>query len=165
MIEQLGYRKILEFHDVPCEVYFNSEKGTVLSIGRFEKCCWLKASRHFHIKAMETRNDSGLYSKIQQISAFQDYLKHNVPEFHCCAYYISELTPRIVLGNFRALNQLERYNREHDDLSETLADTQDEQMMLDHLKLFRETGTHDIAAKQLELTLSSRMKLRTPCEA
>jgi energy-coupling factor transporter ATP-binding protein EcfA2 len=160
MIEKLGYRKILEFHDVPCEVHFNPRNSTTVSVGKFEKGCWLKASKHFYIKAMETRNESGLYSKMQQVSAFQDYLKHNVPEFHCYAYYISQLTPRIVLGNFRAINQLERYNSEHDDLAETLADTQDEQMMLDHLRLFRETGTHDIAAKQLELTLSSRVKLR-----
>jgi hypothetical protein len=160
MFEELGYRKILTFQNVPCEIYFHNEKAMTISVGHLGPVYWLKASKHFYIKAMETRNEAGLYSKLQQISAFMDYLKHNVPEFQCTAYYIGQLTPQIALRNFRALPQLQRYNTEHSHLIETLGDDAEERRMLEQLQLFRETGTHDIVAKQLELTLASREKLR-----
>jgi len=160
MFEELGYRKILTFQNVPCEIYFHNEKAMTISVGHLGPVYWLKASKHFYIKAMETRNETGIYSKLQQISAFMDYLKHNVPEFQCTAYYIGQLTPQIALRNFRALPQLQRYNTEHSHLIETLGDDAEERRMLEQLQLFRETGTHDIVAKQLELTLAGREKLR-----
>ena len=88
MFEELGYRKILTFQCDPCDIYFHDEKAITMSVGCLDTVVWLKASKHFYIKAMETRNETGLYSKLQQISAFMDYLKHNVPEFQCCFYYI-----------------------------------------------------------------------------
>ena len=160
MLEELGYKKILAFQNVPCEIYFNNEKALTLSIGWLDSICWLKASKHFYIKAMETRNETGLYSKLQQVSSFMDYLKHNIPEFQCCVYYIGQLTPRIVTRNFRALPHLERYNNEHSQLREVLGEGIEEQRMLEQLQLFRETDTHDIVEKQLELTLARREKLR-----
>jgi hypothetical protein len=61
----------------------------------------VKASKHFFIRAMETVGDSGLYSKLQEISKFAEYLKQNTEEWHVQSYYISNITPRIALNNFR----------------------------------------------------------------
>jgi hypothetical protein len=159
MFKKLGYHTILEFKTVPCIIYFHPERSLVLSVGRMGEHYWLKASKQFYIKAMETRAEGGIYSKLQGITLLMEYLKHNVPEFQCSLYYISQLTPRIALENFRPLQQLERYNNEHRKITEQLQDGFDEERAVQQLQLFQSTGSHRIGAGHLELMLRERLKL------
>jgi hypothetical protein len=159
-LDKLGYSKVLNFENVPCEIYFNSEKAIVLSLGNIGQNCWLKASKHFYIKAMGTRGENSFYSKLQQTTQLMSYLKHNVPEFQCCLYYIGQLTPRIALENLRALPQLERYRDEHEQISRLLANTEGEADMLEQLELFQQAGIRNPARKDLESALRNNATLR-----
>jgi len=132
----------------------------VLSLGNLNQHCWLKASKQFYIKAMGTKGENSFYSKLQHTTQLMSYLKHNVPEFQCCLYYIGQLTPRIALENFRGLPQLERYHNEHEQISNLLPDTEGEADMLEQLELFRQTETHNPARKYLEFTLRNNATLR-----
>lgn len=120
MLEDLGFIKILEFKQVPCEVYFNPEKAITLSVGVLDNYCWLKASKHMYIKALERSESSLLYSKLQSISKFMEYLKSNLPEFQSIVYFISDITPKIAISNFRGLLKLEEIYREYEDIENKL---------------------------------------------
>ena len=108
MLEDLGFIKILEFKQIPCEIYFHPEKAITLSIGFLNEYCWLKASKHMYIKALERRGETLLYSKLQGITKFMEYLKSSLPEFQVVTYFISDITPKIALENFKGLPKLER---------------------------------------------------------
>ncbi len=163
-LKNLGYKEILEFKQVPCLVYFNPETCVTLSLGNVDGYCWLKASSHFYIKGMETQGETALYSRLQEITKFMEYLKQNVAELHLQIYYISDITPRIAVNNFKHTPQLQEYLAKYDK-GKTILDGSDEKAettMIDQLEFLRKAGTHthDLAMSELENVLKSREKLR-----
>ncbi|MDI6820132.1 MAG: hypothetical protein QMC89_04420 [Candidatus Hodarchaeaceae archaeon] len=70
-LEELGFVKILEFKQVPCDVYFHPKRAVTLSVGFLNDSVWLKASKQMFIKALK-RNGEGFYSKLQNITKFMD---------------------------------------------------------------------------------------------
>ena len=160
VLDKAGFFRILSFESIPCEVYFNRERGVTLSVGKLNGFYWLKASKHFYIKAMETRGDGSIYSRLQEITKFMEYLKRNLPEFHCVVYYISGITPRIALGSFRAVGRLQRLFEEYEWVRGQLGDEAVEGEMLRNLELLKHAGTHDIAVRWMESTLELRRRLR-----
>jgi hypothetical protein len=161
LLDDLGYRRIIQFDAFPCEVYFHDKKLITLAIGKGKDWVWLKASKHFFIKAMEKVGDSGLYSRLQDISAFMNYLKQNVPEFHCTTYYISQITPKIVLNNFREKPKLAAIVSEEDELKRKLgARPLDEQKVLDMLAVVKAAEPDTASTTLLESTLRGKLKMK-----
>ncbi len=160
ILSGLGYEKILTFEKVPCDVYYDERKKISLSVGEVEDEYWLKASKHFLIKAMQTVGDTVIYSKLQQITSLMEYLKTNVAEFQCSVYYIGDITPRIAYNNFPAKPQLIKYEVERQSISRSLGPVEPEQKMQQNLFLLKNVGTHDNVVKQLELTLAGRQQLK-----
>ncbi|MEM3649031.1 MAG: hypothetical protein QW506_07720, partial [Thermoproteota archaeon] len=162
-IEALGFKKILEFKQIPCEVYFHPAKAITLSIGKLENFCWLKASKHMFIKALERKGESTFYSKLQEITKFMEYLKHNLPEFHCVTYFISNITPKIAMLSFKDLPEVEKIMAEYDKLKSQLGSKEiDEEKLLKQLSLLKEAemGVEAEVVKPLEEYLLDRQKLK-----
>jgi hypothetical protein len=76
------YKQVIEFKEFPCTVSFNPKLNISMSVIELANHCVVKASKHFFIRAMETVGETALYSKLQEISKFAKYLKHNVAEWH-----------------------------------------------------------------------------------
>ena len=160
MLEGLGFAKIVTFHEIPCEVYFHPGERVTLSVGCVGGVCWLKGSKHYYIKAMETKRETAIYSRLQEITKFMNYLKRDLPEFHCTAYYISEITPKIAINSFRQLPRLQALLEEYDALRGMLGEDVDEEGVLSNLELLREAGVHDLAVRLMEEVMLDRQRLK-----
>ncbi len=155
MLENLGYRPIVEFKEFPSIVYYNSKSAVTLNVITFETQAIVKAAKHFFIRAIETKGDAGVYSRLQEISKFTDYLKQNIEDWHLQEYYISNITPRIALNNFRFEPQLQKYLSEWEEKSEVAGQVTEEEeaAMTGKLDLLRRSGGHDDMIATMERTL------------
>jgi DNA helicase HerA-like ATPase len=159
ILEELGFKRILKFEQIPCEVYWHPDSLITLSLGELETFFWVKASKHMYIKAMEVKGDFAIYSRLQEITKFMEYLKRNLPEFQCTAFYISEITPKIALENFKGLPHLQKMQEEHETISRELG-TADEEKMMQQLGFLKATGESGASVQWLESVLGSRKNLR-----
>jgi hypothetical protein len=161
LAESLGYTRILRFDRFPCEVYFHETKHITLALGRVQDWVWVKGSKHFYIRAMEKIGDSALHSRLQEISKFLDYLKQSLPEFHCTAYYVSHITPRIALNSFRGLPRLEKIVAEEEELRRKLGEENlDDQTILDQLALVKAVEPGETSATYLESLIRDKQKAK-----
>lgn len=155
MLEDLGYRPIVEFNEIPTIVYHNSKLGVTLSVTTFETQVVVKAAKHFFIRAMETKGDSGIYSRLQEITKFAEYLKQNIEDWHLQEYYISNITPRIALNSFRFEPQLQKYLSKWEEKTQAVAQVteKEEAAMREKLELLKRSTGHDEAIAMMDQTL------------
>jgi hypothetical protein len=158
-----GYKPIIEFKDFPCIIFYNSDLNMSVSVIELKNHYVVKASKHFFIRAMETVGDSGLYSKLQEISKFAEYLKQNTEEWHVQSYYISNITPRIALNNFRYEPLLQKKLSEWESKSQSLGKVseEEEQEMRQRLeRLKTAAGGPDALMVETEKILRDREAIR-----
>ncbi|MGP8128673.1 MAG: ATP-binding protein [Candidatus Bathyarchaeia archaeon] len=139
-----------------------------MSVIKLDNHCVVKASKHFFIRAMETVGESGLYSKLQEVNKFAEYLKHNVAEWHVQSYYINNITPRIALNNFRYEQMLQKKLSEWDSKLQALGDIPEEQEQVMKQKLERlklAAGTPDALIAETEKFLRDREEIRRRLDA
>lgn len=159
ILEELGFKRILRFEQIPCEVYWHPDSLVTLSLGELSNSIWVKASKHMYIKAMEIKSDSAIYSRLQEITKFMEYLKGNLPEFQCITHYIGDITPNIALKNFKSAAQLQKIMRDYEQSKKDLGDA-DEEKLMRQLALLKTTQEYDASAQWLESVLVSRKALR-----
>jgi hypothetical protein len=158
VLEELGFRKVLEFKTMPCEVWFHPDRSLTLSLGELQNFYWVKASKHMYIKAMGKKGESSIYSRLQEITKFMGYLKHNLPEFHCVTYYISDITPRIALRSSKSLSELERDMARYKELEGLMGkEPVDEERLIRLIELL---GPRARKVKMLKEGLLERKRLR-----
>jgi len=158
-----GYKPILEFKDFPCTIYYDSNRNVSISVIELDKHYVLKASKHFFIRAMETVGESSLYSKLQEISKFAEYLKQNTAEWHVQSYYISDITPRIAITNFRYEPLLQKKLAEWENKRRRLGNTSEEEERVMRQRLERlktAAGRPDALIAETERMLRDREVVR-----
>jgi hypothetical protein len=156
----------MEFKTFPAAIYYNPERHITLSVMTFATRMAIKGSKHFFIRAMETKGETGIYSRLQEISKFAEYLKQNLEDWHLQYYYISNLTPRIALNSFRHAPLLRKKLKEWETKSKEIAEISenDENAMREQLQLQELAGNHDHAyarlGKVLQENAATRERLR-----
>lgn len=155
MLGNLGYRPIVEFKEIPTVVYYNPKLSVTLSVTTFETQAVVKAAKHFFIRAMETKGEAGIYSRLQEITKFTEYLKQNIEDWHLQEYYISNITPRIALNNFRFEPQLQKYLSKWEEKSQVVGQVTEEEeaVMREKLELLKRSTGHDEAIAAMDRTL------------
>jgi len=158
-----SYRPIIEFKDFPCIISYNSNLNLSVSVIELRSHYVVKSSKHFFIRAMETVGDAGLYSKLQDISKFAEYLKQNTEEWHVQSYYISNITPHIAINNFRHEPLLQKKLSEWEEKTHRLGAVTEEEEQLMRQKLERlklAAGRPDALIAETEKTLRDREEIR-----
>lgn len=157
------YNPIVEFKTLPCTILYNSNRDISLSLIELKDHYVLKASKHFFIRAMETVGDTNLYSKLQEIGNFADYLKQNVAEWHVQTYYINSITPRIAINNFRHEPLLQKKLSEWENNLRLLGQMTpaEEQVMKQKLDLLKlAAGSPDALVTEIEKWIHDREEVR-----
>ena len=152
----------MEFKEFPSVVYYNPRSAVTLSVITFETQTVVKAAKHFFIRAMETKGDAGIYSRLQEITKFTEYLKQNIEDWHLQEYYISNITPRIALNNFRFEPQLQKYLSEWEAKSQLVGQVTEEEeaSMREKLDLLKRSSGHDDVIIAMERTLQKMAESR-----
>jgi len=156
MLKNLGFVRILSFDTLPLEIFFHPERSLILSIGRLNGKYWLKASKIFYIKAMETKEGTGIYSRLQNITRFMGYLKQNLPSFHCMMYYLSDITPRIAMESFRDVEKYSQKLAEYERIRKQVGEEEKERKML----FLKKIGMHDVVVERMEEMLLKKEEMR-----
>ncbi len=111
---------------------------------------------------MEIKGDTAIYSRLQEITKFMEYLKQNVSELHLQMYYMSNITPRIAVNNFKHAPQLLDYLTEYEKRKTILTGSgeQEEKRMAEQLDFAKKAGIYNIGISELEKVLKNMAELR-----